>query len=652
MIRLLKWIGIGLAALLVLVIGAVAILTLRPDSLRDRITQIVAEQIHRPVHAQQMRDLHLLTLHPSATFTGVTVENPAWARGKEFLRAGRIEVQVDLLPLLRGALVLPRVASRDTEIHLIRNARDQANWRISTVDGSHAPNGGSPPLIFSFDLSEARLELTDDIRGVTLRGSVSAVDQALGRKSWTRLDGSGIANGKPFTIAANGQPLTGLRADRPYLLTVDVHEGDTHASGLVSINTPFEIDQLEARLQGTGSDIAELSHLTRINLPNTAAFDLTTHLFRDGMKVRLTELRGTVGSSDVAGEIDVGTSNGRRGITANITSRKLNFADFSAARSAAFNSAANATRRKPPEDHLIPDVPLDPARLRRVDILLHLRVDEVETHTKSLQDLSAQLKLDHGVMTLDPLSFVYARGRVTGTAKVDATQDNPEVVLDAHLKGIQLSEFHKTQGDPPIQGALDGRIVLKGHGRSLRDAIAAADGTVTAVVAHGEVEQAFAEMTGLDVANSLGLMLTRNKEKTGVRCGIGHFNALQGTLVAESLILDTQDVVITGKGDIDVGKETWDLTLTGKPKKPRLRVRAPITVRGNLFHPSFGLAPGNAVGQGGVAIGLGALLSPVAAVLAFIDPGLGKNADCGALLQEAREQGAPVDAGQTGSQAR
>jgi hypothetical protein len=66
----------------------------------------------------------------------------------------------------------------------------------------------------------------------------------------------------------------------------------------------------------------------------------------------------------------------------------------------------------------------------------------------------------------------------------------------------------------------------------------------------------------------------------------------------------------------------------------------------------LGVAPGNAVGQGGVAIGLGALLSPVAAVLAFIDPGLGKNADCGALLQEAREQGAPVTAGQTAAQAR
>jgi AsmA family protein len=645
MVRILKWIGIALAALLVVVFGAAAIVTLRPDSLRNSITQLVAGQIHRPVSAQRMQDLHLLTLHPSATFTGVTVGNPSWAQRKEFVRIGRIELQIDLLPLLTGSFVLPRVDSQNTEIYLLRNAKDQANWRIGTEDGSPASTASNPPLIDRFNLRQAHVQLTDDIRGITLDGSVSAVDQAPGRKSWTHLDGNGLANGKPFTIAANGQPLTGLRADRPYLLTVDIHEGATHAGGLVSINRPFEIDRLEARLKGTGPDIAELSHLTRIGLPNTAAYDLTTHLIRDGMKVRLAELRGTVGSSDVAGELDVDRSNGRTGITANITSRKLNFSDFTASRSAALNSAADIKRRKPPSDHLIPDVPLDPVRLRRIDTLLHLHADDLETHTRPVSDLSAQLRLDHGVMTIQPLSFMFAQGRVTGSARVDATRDDPELSLDGRVTDIQLSQFHKKEGAPPVQGGLDGRIVLKGKGRSLREAISGADGTVIVVVPHGEVDSA-------------GLILT-GTERTDIRCGIGQFKAVKGTWVAENLILDTQDVLITGKGEIDVGKEIWDLTLTGQSKKPRLRLKAPISVRGNLLHPSFGLAAGNSVGQGGVAIGLGALLSRVAAVLAFIDPGLGKNADCSALLQEAHEQGSPTktasakpDAGQAATQAR
>ena len=49
--------------------------------------------------------------------------------------------------------------------------------------------------------------------------------------------------------------------------------------------------------------------------------------------------------------------------------------------------------------------------------------------------------------------------------------------------------------------------------------------------------------------------------------------------MARSLVFDTQDVLITGKGNIDLGTEQLDLTLNGQPKKLRLvRVRSPIEI--------------------------------------------------------------------------
>jgi len=41
----------------------------------------------------------------------------------------------------------------------------------------------------------------------------------------------------------------------------------------------------------------------------------------------------------------------------------------------------------------------------------------------------------------------------------------------------------------------------------------------------------------------------------------------------------------------------------------------------------------------GGAIALGVLLTPVAAMLAFVDPGLAKDADCATLLAQARSGG-------------
>jgi hypothetical protein len=41
-------------------------------------------------------------------------------------------------------------------------------------------------------------------------------------------------------------------------------------------------------------------------------------------------------------------------------------------------------------------------------------------------------------------------------------------------------------------------------------------------------------------------------------------------------------------------------------------------------------------------VALGALINPFASLLATIDPGLAKDANCGAVLTQAKEKGAPV----------
>ncbi len=52
---------------------------------------------------------------------------------------------------------------------------------------------------------------------------------------------------------------------------------------------------------------------------------------------------------------------------------------------------------------------------------------------------------------------------------------------------------------------------------------------------------------------------------------------------------------------------------------------------------------GAALSQGGIAAALG-FLNPFAAILAFVDPGLAKDANCAALTQTAAHGKAPVKA--------
>ena len=152
------------------------------------------------------------------------------------------------------------------------------------------------------------------------------------------------------------------------------------------------------------------------------------------------------------------------------------------------------------------------------------------------------------------------------------------------------------------------------------------------------MRSSLAELAGFDL-RGLGLMATGNKADTGIRCGVASFDVKDGTLTSQRLLVDTDPVLITGQGTINLDSEALDLQFEGHPKHPRLRVRAPLLVRGTFKHPAFSIEAKKPMAQAGGAIALGMLLTPVAAMLAFVDPGLAKDTDCGALLAEAQTGG-------------
>jgi hypothetical protein len=62
-------------------------------------------------------------------------------------------------------------------------------------------------------------------------------------------------------------------------------------------------------------------------------------------------------------------------------------------------------------------------------------------------------------------------------------------------------------------------------------------------------------------------------------------------------------------------------------------------MRGTLRHPAVGLKASKLATQGAAAVVLGAIGTPLAAIAAFVDPGLNKSADCQALLADAKSDG-------------
>jgi uncharacterized protein involved in outer membrane biogenesis len=288
------------------------------------------------------------------------------------------------------------------------------------------------------------------------------------------------------------------------------------------------------------------------------------------------------------------------------------------------------------------DTPFHLQGARRSDAEIDFHAQALEIGRLSLHEVATKVKIDEGTIAVGPVAATLREGKVSGGFKIDVTHDVPWADVDLRVAHMKLAQPSGNDGNadnpPPLDGPLQARIALKGRGNSLHELASNATGTVTAVLPHGAVRSSLAELAGFDL-RGLGLMATGNKADTGIRCGVASFDVKDGTLTAQRLLVDTDPVLITGEGTIDLDSEALDLQLEGRPKHPRLRIRAPLLVRGTLKHPAFSTEAKKPMAQAGGAIALGVLLTPVAAMLAFVDPGLAKDSDCGALLAEVKAGG-------------
>jgi uncharacterized protein involved in outer membrane biogenesis len=128
-------------------------------------------------------------------------------------------------------------------------------------------------------------------------------------------------------------------------------------------------------------------------------------------------------------------------------------------------------------------------------------------------------------------------------------------------------------------------------------------------------------------------LLTDDHSRVGVRCGVASFRVSNGIAHAQTIVFDTENVLIRGEGSVSLRGETLDLRIQGEPKEARLvRIAEPISIQGSWRAPEIGVDAGDAAGQGGIAAVLATLVAPIAGLLPFVDLGLAEDANCAALL--------------------
>jgi len=353
---------------------------------------------------------------------------------------------------------------------------------------------------------------------------------------------------------------------------------------------------IEDPLGGGGVDLALLidgdadALLALSGPPGALKLAMSGHVTSTGSGIgrgwHIADLKGTLGHSDIAGQITL-----RRDHDHGVIEGRFDSTLIDLARPFPPPSAGSAANPPPAsllpvsgDSHFFSDAKLPLAVLAGNQghfawTIGHLRDREFDAAAIAL-DIDwrdARLRAD---LTAGQL----AGGSGAGHLVLDGAVTPAALSLDVGLSHLVIGSLLSSLGwSAAIEGGqLDYRFKANGTGDSPRALVATLQGNSLLSMGMAEIGNQLASEEGLG-AILTDLVPGPRDEKTELRCLISHFSLIDGLARSEVLMFTLGDIAVTGQGSINLTTESLDFTLTPRSAAP-LAV-TPLDIGGSLLHP-------------------------------------------------------------------
>jgi hypothetical protein len=311
----------------------------------------------------------------------------------------------------------------------------------------------------------------------------------------------------------------------------------------------------------------------------------------DRNNIRLQNLAATVGKSDLAGTASLALGGPRPSIDANLTSNRLELADFT--KGSSKSGSGQTTSSKPSDGRVFPADPLPLEALKAADGVVRFNGRSVVLEKVTLDNVAAVLTIKDGRLVVDPLKAGVMGGNVAIKADVDGGMPTPAVALSVTSRQVEVgSLLHLLQVSDVLSGGkADLDLNVTGNGNSVRAIMAGLDGTTRLVMGPGRINNRFAKLLLADLVGVI--TFSGSGDSSNLNCFVSDFGIAKGKASSKALVLDTNGATILGSGNIDLASERLNLRFDPNAKQASLASLAvPVKVGGTLASPSVTPDPG------------------------------------------------------------
>lgn len=572
--------------------------------------------------------------------------------------------------LLQGSAQPPRLRLlqvQTLDANLQRDARGRANWKLGRPDeqalrpASAASAASAPmglPQIDQLELQQGRIRLDDAPLALAVDAQLSTEEGRLAEPAepaGLRLQATGSLRELPLQLRLSSSGLLPLLRSAgsdapPTPLRLEARVGRAELLLDGQGTDLLQLGNLQGRYELKGPSLAAVGDVLGITLPSTARFQMRGSLRKTGpvWQTRVEALE--VGRSRLRGSFRYDRGPPVPLLSGKLEGSQLLLADLGPA----FGKPTPEQPARATPGRALPQREFDIPSLHAMNADVELDLERLDFGTPKLAPLAplkGRVRLQDRVLSIRELLARSSEGELRGLLSVDAREPrSPLWDMQLQVAGLKLERFLRVRNprnDPKaptrargadsayVSGLLHGSAQARGQGRSMAAVLASMNGQLRLWLRQGELSHLLIEAAGIDIAESLGLLLTRDR-RLPMRCAVAQLRLSEGKAVPEVALIDTGDSTLTLSGQLSFRDESLALRLNTSPHDVSLvTLRGPVRIEGRFSDPEIRLDK-RRIGARLAGAALLGSVAPLAALLPLIDLGEDDRAVCQQALARLR----------------
>ena len=583
-----------------------------------------------------------LSINPLISAEEISLANAEWGTEQPMLDIDRASFRISLWDLILGDIVLPEVSISRPKILLEKSADGKRNWDLKKPEEET-----EPPKIGKLALDDGKLIFRDPKTKTDVHVTIFTDSAGDVREMPLNVSAEGTYADLSFTAQALGGQLMSLTdKTAPYPIKARAEIGTTRATAEGTITGLQELASMDLKLNIYGDDLSALYPIVGIVFLPSPPYEISGNLTHQKTEWSMKGFSGTVGNSDMGGDLIFDTGGARPILRGDVVSKVLDLNDLRGiigARKAPQPQDSPEEKQEKKEsieaqkDRLLPDQEFRVDRLLAMDADVKFTGESIRNKDLPVEHLHTHLKVDNGLMTIDPLIFGAAGGNIVGSVTINGREDIPSAEARIDVKRLQLPKLlPKVELTHGSAGLIGGAARVKAHGKSVGGLLGSADGRFSLIMSGGQISNMLLEIIGLDAGEIIKSLFAGDKN-VPIRCAVLDFGIKNGIMATETFVIDTTDTNILGEGQISMLEETIEMKLSPEPKDMSiLSLRTPVHIAGTFKHPKAYPDKMLAI-RVGAAVVLGVLATPLAALIPTIETGPGEDNDCKALIASTHQ---------------